>query len=220
MTFLDSHCHQACPLEGRALAARRARAAGGARPALVVVSVNPRDTPASERAARRELGPRRRRRLALAHGRACTARARLARVSRVRRADGGGDIVHAEALYLIDRRGDERSGYLCRSFRGFVDHDLGLLGDRGAAVSEIAPAIGIRAAAPGARRRAGALADYVTLTKPRIMSLLVLTSVCAMIAAAHGDPAPLRSRRSCSAARSRAAARARSTTSSTATSTG
>jgi protoheme IX farnesyltransferase len=34
--------------------------------------------------------------------------------------------------------------------------------------------------------------NYVTLTKPRIMSLLVLTSVCAMIAAAGGDPAPLR----------------------------
>jgi heme O synthase-like polyprenyltransferase len=33
--------------------------------------------------------------------------------------------------------------------------------------------------------------DYVTLTKPRIMSLLVLTAVCAMIAAARGDPAPL-----------------------------
>jgi protoheme IX farnesyltransferase len=32
--------------------------------------------------------------------------------------------------------------------------------------------------------------DYVTLTKPRIMSLLVLSSVCAMIAAAGGDPAP------------------------------
>ena len=29
--------------------------------------------------------------------------------------------------------------------------------------------------------------DYVTLTKPRIMALLVLTSVCAMIAAAHGS---------------------------------
>jgi heme o synthase len=32
------------------------------------------------------------------------------------------------------------------------------------------------------------LADYVTLTKPRIMSLLVLTAVCAMIAAAGGAP--------------------------------
>jgi heme o synthase len=33
--------------------------------------------------------------------------------------------------------------------------------------------------------------DYVTLTKPRIMSLLVLTSVCAMVAAAGGAPEPL-----------------------------
>jgi protoheme IX farnesyltransferase len=33
--------------------------------------------------------------------------------------------------------------------------------------------------------------DYVTLTKPRIMSLLVLTSVCAMLAAAGGAPRPL-----------------------------
>jgi len=33
--------------------------------------------------------------------------------------------------------------------------------------------------------------DYATLTKPRIMSLLVLTSVCAMLAAAGGKPRPL-----------------------------
>ncbi len=33
--------------------------------------------------------------------------------------------------------------------------------------------------------------DYVTLTKPRIMSLLVLTAVCAMVAAAGGAPAPV-----------------------------
>jgi heme o synthase len=45
----------------------------------------------------------------------------------------------------------------------------------------------------GARWRAGtrtaAWRDYVTLTKPRIMSLLVLTAVCAMVAAAGGAPA-------------------------------
>ena len=35
------------------------------------------------------------------------------------------------------------------------------------------------------------LRDYVTLTKPRIMSLLVLTSVCAMLAAADGRPRTL-----------------------------
>jgi len=41
-------------------------------------------------------------------------------------------------------------------------------------------------AAPAAWR--ATLADYVTLTKPRIMSLLVLTSVCAMVAGAGGSP--------------------------------
>jgi protoheme IX farnesyltransferase len=43
----------------------------------------------------------------------------------------------------------------------------------------------IRAAWPAAAR------DYLTLTKPRIMALLVLTSVCAMFAAAGGAPAPM-----------------------------
>jgi heme o synthase len=38
-------------------------------------------------------------------------------------------------------------------------------------------------------RASRAWRDYVTLTKPRIMSLLVLTAVCAMVAAAGGAPA-------------------------------
>ena len=50
---------------------------------------------------------------------------------------------------------------------------------------------GLPVAAPpaliGSAARA-TLRDYVTLTKPRIMSLLVLTAVCAMITAAGGDP--------------------------------
>jgi protoheme IX farnesyltransferase len=56
------------------------------------------------------------------------------------------------------------------------------------------PADGL--AADGALLRArpawrATLADYVTLTKPRIMSLLVLTAVCAMVAAAGGAPATM-----------------------------
>ena len=56
-----------------------------------------------------------------------------------------------------------------------------------AVVSDSAQALG---AGPGVRG-AGAVPwrDYVTLTKPRIMSLLVLTAVCAMVAAAGGAPA-------------------------------
>jgi heme o synthase len=53
-------------------------------------------------------------------------------------------------------------------------------------VSDTAQAVG------GARVRLGpavpAWRDYVTLTKPRIMSLLVLTAACAMVAAAGGAP--------------------------------
>ena len=58
-------------------------------------------------------------------------------------------------------------------------------------------------------RASRAWRDYVTLTKPRIMSLLVLTAVCAMVAAAGGAPAPYRWRRWSSAVRWPAAARAR-----------
>ena len=90
------------------------------------------------------------------------------------------------------------------------------------AVSDTAGAL---TAARRERARIGATAaaawrDYVTLTKPRIMSLLVLTAVCAMVAAAGGDPAlvPLAALVVGGGAR-RAAARARSTTCSTATST-
>jgi cytochrome oxidase Cu insertion factor (SCO1/SenC/PrrC family) len=35
-----------------------------------------------------------------------------------------GDISHTEALYLIDRHGDERSGYLYPYIPGMVAHDL------------------------------------------------------------------------------------------------
>ncbi len=54
-----------------------------------------------------------------------------------------------------------------------------------------AQALPLGARLPSARL-AASWRDYLTLTKPRIMSLLVLTSVCAMFAAAGGDPAPLR----------------------------
>lgn len=35
-----------------------------------------------------------------------------------------GDIAHTEALYLVDRGGYERSGYLYPFAPGFVTHDL------------------------------------------------------------------------------------------------
>ena len=124
MVFFDSHCHQACPLEGRALAAAELSLAPAQRPVLVAVSVNTLDTAASERTAARSWGLAQ---VAPWHW-LTGSRAQLARVWRAyhiyvgRRANG--DIPHTEALYLIDRSGDERSGYLYPFFPRFVTLDL------------------------------------------------------------------------------------------------
>ena len=45
----------------------------------------------------------------------------------------GGDIVHTEAVYLVDRRGYMRSGYLYPFVSGYVSSDLRVLArDKGA----------------------------------------------------------------------------------------
>jgi cytochrome oxidase Cu insertion factor (SCO1/SenC/PrrC family) len=128
LAFFDSHCNQECPLEGRELSAAEASLPAAERPALVAVSVNPLDTPASARKAAREWG------LAGAapwHWLMGT-HAELAAVWKAyniyvgRSADG--DIPHTEALILIDGRGYERSGYLYPFAQRFVTHDLTVLG--------------------------------------------------------------------------------------------
>jgi cytochrome oxidase Cu insertion factor (SCO1/SenC/PrrC family) len=126
MEFFDSHCHQECPLAGRALAAAERALPRAQRPVLVVVSVNPLDTPASTRAAVREWGLAG---LAPWHWLRGT-HARLApawAAYHVVVVPQTGDISHTEALYLIDRHGDERSGYLYPYNPSFVAHDLRML---------------------------------------------------------------------------------------------
>jgi cytochrome oxidase Cu insertion factor (SCO1/SenC/PrrC family) len=109
--FWDSHCNQECPLAGRALASAERSIPRAQRPVLVVVSVNPRDTPASAGAAIRKWN---------LQGAApwhwlMGSRASLAPVWRAYRivvVPTKTDINHTEALYLLDRQSDERSGYL------------------------------------------------------------------------------------------------------------
>ena len=131
MVFFDSRCKQACPLAGRALAASVRLLPRSQRPVLVVVSVNPLDTPASTRAAARAWG--------LAgvapwhwlrgdHGQL----ARVWKAYHIFVQPDKGDISHTEALYLIDRRGDERSAYLYPYFPGFVARDMRTLAAVGA----------------------------------------------------------------------------------------
>ena len=104
--------HTGVPVGGPRARRGRARAARAQRPVLVVVSVNPRDTPASTRAAVRKWG------LAGVAGWHWLrgSHAQLAASGRAYHIfvapPANGDIAHTEALYLIDRRGDERSAYL------------------------------------------------------------------------------------------------------------
>ncbi len=125
IVFFDSHCHQECPLEGRALAAAEQSLPAAQRPVLVAVSVNPLDTPASATSA------------AKAWGLAAVApwhwlmgtRKQLAPVWAeyhiyVSPRPVHGDIEHTEAVYLVDRRGYMRSGYQYPFASGLVTSDL------------------------------------------------------------------------------------------------
>ena len=127
--FFDSHCKAECPLAGRALAAAERSLPAAQRPVLVVVSVNPQDTPASARRAVRSWGLAG---LAPWHWLMGT-HARLAPVWRAYHIfvkPTRGDISHTEALYLLDRRGYERSGYLFPYLPASVTHDLRALAGR------------------------------------------------------------------------------------------
>jgi cytochrome oxidase Cu insertion factor (SCO1/SenC/PrrC family) len=134
IVFFDSHCHQQCPLEGRALAAAELSLLPAERPVLVAVSVNPLDTPASAASAAKAWGlaP-----VASWHWLMGT-RKQLAPVWAayhiyVSPHPVGGDIVHTEAVYLVDRRGYMRSGYVYPFPSGYVSSDLRTLArDRGA----------------------------------------------------------------------------------------
>lgn len=125
LTFLDSQCHSSCPIVGRQLGSVLRRLPAAARPALVVVSVDPKgDTRAGVTHALAKWG--------LAgpwpvHWVNAAHRAELQRVWKqygVVVQPTTHDIMHSLALYLIDRRGDERTAYLFPFLPAFVQHDL------------------------------------------------------------------------------------------------
>ncbi len=131
IAFFDSHCKTSCPLEGRTLSAAEQQLPRSQRPVLVAVSVNTQDTPASTAAAVRRWG--------LSHAGPwywlMGTRKQLAPVWAkydiyVSPRPIDGDIQHTEALYLIDRRGDERTAYLWPFAPRFVTADLRTLARR------------------------------------------------------------------------------------------
>jgi cytochrome oxidase Cu insertion factor (SCO1/SenC/PrrC family) len=130
IAFFDSHCHQECPLEGRQLAAAELRLPRAQRPELVVVSVNPKDSATSVARAMREWGLAR---VARWHWLMGTHR-QLATVWAAYHIavspPVGGDINHTEALYLLDRSGYERAGYLWPFASRFATYDMRVLATR------------------------------------------------------------------------------------------
>lgn len=124
LTFLDSRCEEQCTTTGVDLGMMLRRMDPRERPRLVIVSVDPAgDTTASIRRAMREwrlAGPWRWHWL---HGN----RRDLARVWEaygITVQPTTNDIVHGLALYLIDKQGFQRAGYLFPFLPNFVALDL------------------------------------------------------------------------------------------------
>jgi protein SCO1/2 len=126
LTFLDSLCKSACPIEGRMLASAIGQVGGAAHPQLLVVSVDPAgDTPRTVGRALRKWG------LPAGTIWLLGSRAQLKPVwdaYEITVEPVSGDIVHSTALYLLDKRGYERAGFLMPFVPGLVADDLRVLG--------------------------------------------------------------------------------------------
>lgn len=127
LAFFDSLCKQACPIEGQMLASAMRQVTPAVRPRLVVVSVDPAgDTPRSIAHAVRKwrlpagtiwlLGTHRQLKPVWD--------AYQIAVLPVR-----GDIAHSTAVYLLDKRGYERAGFLMPFVPGLVADDFRVLGN-------------------------------------------------------------------------------------------
>jgi cytochrome oxidase Cu insertion factor (SCO1/SenC/PrrC family) len=126
LTFLDSLCKEACPLEGRMLASAIEQVRAPSRPRLLVVSVDPRgDTPRSIARAARTW------RLPPGTIWLLGTRTQLKRVwdaYQITVDAGSGDVIHSTAVYLLDKRGYERAGFLMPFAPGLVAADFRVLG--------------------------------------------------------------------------------------------
>jgi cytochrome oxidase Cu insertion factor (SCO1/SenC/PrrC family) len=121
LTFLDSQCKSRCPIAGRQLAWAVRGLPQADRPEFVVVSVNPKDTWLSVRAAASHWA------IPSGFEWLMGTSASLAPVWKqygITVEPRTHDVLHSLAVYLLDRNGDERAGYLFPFQPGFVQGDL------------------------------------------------------------------------------------------------
>jgi len=129
LTFLDSHCGQECPIEAAQMGAVDRELPAAARPQIVVISVNPADTPLTVRrfvdkarwtgpwvwlmGSRSQLRPVWKR-----FGIEVLPTSKTVDGIRVR------DIAHSSAIYLLDADGRERTGYVAPFLPRLVEEDV------------------------------------------------------------------------------------------------
>lgn len=120
LTFLDSRCKNQCPIEGRQLTEAVQRLHGARPPAIVVVGVNPlQDTPSSERKFAKEQGWGNLPWYWLSGSRAALApvwkKYGIQVITKRYIVPGSKPVInvtHTIAVYLVDRKGDERAAFL------------------------------------------------------------------------------------------------------------
>ena len=125
IAFLDSLCTAECPIEARQLAAAVRPLAPRARPQLLIVSVDLKDTPRTvAAAARRWRLPKGFEWLLGTHAELAPVWRAYDIVVKVTKTD----ILHSDAFYVVDRSGYERVGFLTPFIPGLLTRDLRTLG--------------------------------------------------------------------------------------------
>lgn len=131
LAFMDSRCDRTCRLEGRVLARAIASMPAEARPAFLIVSVDPSaDTRASAGAAASDWGFEGSWRWLFGSR---PVLAKIWRAYRIYVKRTPTDIVYSHAVYVIDRHGYERSGFLFPFLPQPVERDLATLAREGGA---------------------------------------------------------------------------------------
>jgi cytochrome oxidase Cu insertion factor (SCO1/SenC/PrrC family) len=123
VAFMDPLCKHLCPIEGRELAAAESQLTPAQRPALLIVSVNPLATGADAIAAARKWGITGDWHWLLGPPEQLSPIWKAYDITVIPRL---GDM-HSTAIYLVDRKGFERAGFIAPFLPQFVADDLRVL---------------------------------------------------------------------------------------------
>lgn len=125
VAFMDPLCKRVCPTEGRELSAAESQLAPAQRPVLLIVSVNPLATPADAVAAAHKWGITGNWHWLLGPPEQLAPVWRAYDITVIPRLGN----LHSTAIYLVDRNGFERAGFIAPFLPQFVADDLRVLAE-------------------------------------------------------------------------------------------